>query len=99
MKQTEVMADTLVPIHPWLAAFRPADRHLVKAWFNYAVSQGAKRPEAVVEMVQRVVAAKLAWSVSPTSVTLCEATLAALAHRRAEALSYAQALLSTRETP
>ena len=76
------MPETLTPIHPWLAAFRPHDRPMVSAWFGYCVSQGARRPEAVVEMVQRVVAAKLAWSVSPTSIALCEATLASLAHRR-----------------
>jgi hypothetical protein len=67
---------------------------MISAWFAYALSQGARRPEVLVEMVGRVVAAKLEWSVSATSVQLCEATLAALAHRRGEALSYATALLA-----
>lgn len=80
-------------VHPWLAGFRPHDQPMVRAWFSYAVSQGANRPEVIVAMVQRVVAAKLDWSVSPTSIRLCEATLAALAHRRPEALAYAQTLL------
>ena len=91
------MSETLAeapPVHPWLAGFRPPDRPMVSAWFAYAVSQGAKRPEAVVEMVQRVVGSKLAWSVSPTSLALCEATLAALAHRRGEALAYAATCLA-----
>jgi hypothetical protein len=67
---------------------------MVRAWFSYAVSQGARRPEAIVEMVHRVVSAKREWSVSPTSTTLCEATLAALAHRRGEVLAYAATLLT-----
>jgi hypothetical protein len=87
------MPDTTTALHPWLAGFRAADRPMVRAWFGYALSQGARRPEALVEVVQRVVAAKRAWSVSATSITLCEVTLAALAHRRGEALSYAQAIL------
>ena len=83
------MSETLAALHPWLAGFRPQDRPLLRAWFAYCVSQGARRPEAVVEMVQRMVGDKLSWSVSATSIALCEATLAALAHRRAEALAYA----------
>ena len=89
--------ETVTTLDPWLAGFRPSDRPLVRAWFHYCVSQGARRPEAVVEMVQRVVSAKLNWSVSPTSIALCEATLAALAHRRAEALAYAATLLQQQE--
>lgn len=85
---------TAPAIHPWLMAFRPQDRPLVRAWFAYAHSQGARRPEALVEMVQRLVASKLEWSVSPTSITLCEATLASLAHRRGQALAYAATLLA-----
>ena len=88
---------TIVPAtvtHPWLAHFRPQDQPMIRAWFSYCISQGARRPEAVVEMVTRVVASKLAWSVSPTSVTLCEATLASLVHHRALALDYAQTLLA-----
>jgi hypothetical protein len=85
---------TETTVHPWLAAFRPPDRPMVSAWFSYCLSQGARRPEVLVDMVQRVVAAKLDWSVSPTSVALCEVTLAALAHRRGEALAYAQTLLT-----
>ena len=82
------------PVHPWLAGFRAADRPMVSAWFAYALSQGARRPEVRVDLVGRVVASKLAWSVSSTSIQLCEATLASLAHRRPEALSYATALLA-----
>jgi hypothetical protein len=81
-------------LHPWLKAFRPHDRPMVRAWFAYALSQGARRPEVIVDMIERVVSAKKEWSVRPTSITLCEATLAALAHRRGEALSYAQTLLA-----
>ena len=90
--------ETVPAVHPWLAAFRPHDRPLVSAWFAYVLSQGARRPEVVVEMVTRMVGAKLSWSVSATSITLCEVTLASLAHRRHEALAYAQALL-TAATP
>ena len=46
--------DTMT-VHPWLAGFRPPDRPMVRAWFAYTVSQGARRPEAIVEMVHRVV--------------------------------------------
>ena len=81
-------------LHPWLAAFRPQDQPMIRAWFSYAVSQGARRPEAVVEMVQRVVSAKLAWSVSPTSTQLCETTLAAHELHRVLAMDYARALLA-----
>ena len=48
-------------------------------------------------MVQRLVASKLEWSVSPTSVQLCEITLASLAHRRHEALAYAEVVLAPKE--
>jgi hypothetical protein len=80
-------------VHPWLAGFRPQDQLMIRAWFSYCLSQGAKHPDTFVDMVQRVVSAKLDWSVSPTSITLCETTLVALAHRRREALSYATTLL------
>lgn len=80
-------------LHPWLQAFLPHHRPVVRAWFGYAVSQGAKTPEAIVQVVQRLVSTKLEFSVSPTTTTLCEITLASLAHRRGEALAYAQTLL------
>jgi hypothetical protein len=80
-------------LHPWLAGFRPKDQPMIRAWFAYCLSQGARRPEAIVDMVQRVVSAKLEWSVTTTSQTLCETTLAALAHRRGQALAYAATLL------
>ena len=83
-------------LHPWLAGFRPQERPLVRAWFGYAVTQGARRPEAILDLVQRVVSAKLDWSVSATSQTLCATTLAALVHRRTEALAYAATLLAGR---
>lgn len=67
-----------VMLDPWLSQFPPQDRPMIRAWFGYAVSQGSRRPEVVVEMVGRLISSKLAWSVSPTSITLCEATLAAL---------------------
>jgi hypothetical protein len=88
-----------VQLHPWLAAFRPQDQPMIRAWFGYGLSQGAKHPDTLVDMVQRVVSAKLDWSVSPTSITLCEVTLAALAHRRGEALSYAAQLLARAGVP
>ena len=87
------------PLHPWLAPFRPQDQPMIRAWFAYCVSQGARRPEAVVEMVTRMVGDKLSWSVSATSITLCEATLAALVHHRTQALDYAAALLAALEPP
>ena len=89
--------ETVPTLDPWLAPFLPQDRPLVRAWFAYCVSQGARRPEAIVEMVTRMVGDKLSWSVSPTSISLCEATLAALAHRRSEALAYATTCLEQRE--
>lgn len=84
-------------VHPWLEAFRPPDRPLVRAWFSYGVSQGCRTPESLVALVQRLVASKLEWAVSTTSIQLCAATLAALAHHRGQALAYAQTLL-THET-
>ena len=91
------METETLTVHPWLAGFRPPDRPLIRAWFGYAVSQGTRRPEAVVEMVARMVGDKLSWSVSPTSISLCETTLAALVHRRREALAYAQTVLAQKE--
>jgi hypothetical protein len=86
------MPDTLT-LHPWLKGFLPHQRPLVSTWFSYGLSQGCRTPESLVQLVGRLVASKLEWSVSPTSIQLCETTLAALAHRRREALSYAQTLL------
>ena len=81
--------ETVPTLHPWLAlsaAGSPPDPGMVQL----CVSQGARRPEALVEMVARMVGDKLSWScVATTSISLCEATLAALAHRRGEALAYA----------
>jgi hypothetical protein len=90
------MPDAAVQVHPWLKPFPAHQRPLVAAWFGYAVSQGARQPGAVVALVSRLVADKLAWSVSSTSTELCETTLASLAHRRTEALQYAQTLLEAR---
>jgi hypothetical protein len=85
--------ETVPTLDPWLAPFAPQHRPTIRAWFGYCVSQGARRPEEVVEMVSRIVASKLEWSVSPTSITLCETTLASLVHRRREALAYATSVL------
>jgi hypothetical protein len=52
---------TTTPVHPWLRGFRPQDQPMIRAWFSYCISQGARRPEVLVDMVQRVVAAKLDW--------------------------------------
>ena len=86
--------ETASALHPWLAAFRPQDQPMIRAWFAYGLSQGCRTPESLVQLVSRLVSAKLAWSVSPTSTQLCEATLASLAHRRPEALAYAATLLA-----
>ena len=91
------MTIALEDVHPWLAGFRPQDQPVIRAWFSYGISQGCRTPESLVQLVSRQASAKLDWAVSTTSKTLCEATLVALVHRRGEALSYAQALLSTRE--
>jgi hypothetical protein len=58
-------ADTT--LHPWLAQFPTTGRHYITAWFGYARSQGAKTPEAVLEIVARVCARRLAWSMSPST--------------------------------
>jgi hypothetical protein len=50
-------------------------------------------------MVQRIVTAKRDWSVSETSITLCDVTLAALEHQRPQALAYAATLLARHGTP
>ena len=88
------MSDTLQEVHPWLRPFSPPQRALVAAWFFYGVTQGASTPDALVRLVGRVVAGKLAGSVSPPVIALCDVTLAALVHRRGEALQYAQTLLA-----
>ena len=88
--------ETVPAVHPWLQAFPAHQRPLISAWFSFAQSQGCRTPESLVEMVQRLVASKLEWSVSPTSVQLCEITLASLAHRRHEALAVAGGVLAPR---
>src|SRR5262249_25676407 len=42
-------------VHPWLAQFPPRHQHYVRAWFAYAISQGARQPDVVVSMVSRLV--------------------------------------------
>jgi hypothetical protein len=91
------MPDALMEVHPWLQPFPAHQRPLVAAWFGYGISQGCRTPASLVQLVQRVVASKLEWSVSPPSIEVCETTLASLAHRRGAALAYAQMLLDARE--
>jgi hypothetical protein len=92
-----LMPETVSTVHPWLAPFPPHQRPLVAAWFHYALTQGCQTPESMVQLVQPLVASKLEWAVSPTSITLCETTLASLAHRHLEALAFAQTVLEGRE--
>jgi hypothetical protein len=83
----------VLPDHPWLASFPAEQRPPVRMWFSYCLSQGARRPEVLLDMVQRIVTSKREWSVSLTSIALCDALLAALRDRRGEALDYARTLL------
>jgi hypothetical protein len=90
------MPDTLT-VHPWLAQFPIAGRHYITAWFSYSVSQGAKTPEAVLQIVERVCSRKLVWSMSRSTEALCQGVLLALTHQRPGALSYAATLLPAPE--
>ena len=92
------MPDTLT-VHPWLAQFPGAGRHYITAWFGYAISQGAKSPEAILDIVARVAARKLELSMSTSTAALCQGVLLALVHQRAGALAYAQALLEPSGAP
>ena len=56
--------------------------------------QGAQTPDALLAIVTRLVNHKLDWSTTPQTRQLCSTTLLALAHRRADALDYAQTLLA-----
>jgi hypothetical protein len=77
----------------WLRLFPDRDHYWLTAWFAYAIGQGARTPEGVLKIVQRVVERKLAWATSQTSETLCRATLLALVMHRQSALDYAKGLL------
>lgn len=78
---------------PWLRQFDQARRAYIVAWFHYARSQHAETPEAVLAIVQRVCARKLEWAATSSTEQLCRGVLAALAHQRALALSYARVVL------
>jgi hypothetical protein len=62
-------------------------------WFTYSASQGARRPDVLLSMVERIVSDKKEWSVSLTSIALCDALLTALWDRRGEAMDFARTLL------
>jgi hypothetical protein len=85
--------DTATDVHAWLRLFPDRDHYWLTAWFDYAIGQGARTPDGVLEIVQRVVDRKLAWTTSQTSETLCRATLLALVIHRQSALDYAKGLL------
>ena len=89
--------ETIPAVHPWLAQFTQARRAYVVAWFGYAVSQHAETPEAVLQVVQRVCARKLEWSMSASTTQLCQGVLLALVHQRPGALAYAQTFLNPTE--
>jgi hypothetical protein len=86
--------ETVPAVHPWLAPFSLAGRHYITAWFGYAVSQGAQTPEAVLQIVSRVCARKLEWSMSASTEDLCRGVLLALVHQRPLAEAYAATLLA-----
>jgi hypothetical protein len=88
------MTPETLTVHPWLAPFPAAGRHYITAWFGYAISQGAKSPEAVLQIVERVCSRKLEWSMSRSTEDLCRGVLLALVHQRPQALSYAATLLA-----
>lgn len=91
--------ETVPAVHPWLAQFPTAGRHYIVAWFGYARSQGAQTPEAVLQIVERVCARKLEWSMSASTETLCRGVLLALVHQRPLAEAYAQTFLTPKERP
>jgi hypothetical protein len=86
------MSDTLT-LHPWVGSFPAASRPYITAWFGYALSQGCRTPEGILEIVERTCHRKLAWSMSASTEQLCRGVLLALVHQRAGALAYAQTLL------
>jgi hypothetical protein len=89
------MVEATVPtLDPWLAQFPPQAQPLVSAWFHYGRTQGAATPEALVQIVERVIHRKLDWSITPQTRELCSTTLLALCHQRAGARAYAQTLLA-----
>ena len=38
--------ETASALHPWLAAFRPQDQPMIRAWFAYGLSKAVARPRA-----------------------------------------------------
>ena len=77
----------------WLATF-PARHHaMLHAWMNYAVSRGARTPEAVIAKVEVLIGQKLTWSVEPQSRELCHAALIACRCNRDGAMAFAKQVL------
>jgi hypothetical protein len=89
----------VAPVHPWLQPFPASQQVSVRGWFQHVIARdGTRDPETVLRLVTQPVTHKREWSVAPSSIQLCDTTLLALAHHRAEALSYAQQVLAGKET-
>jgi hypothetical protein len=90
------MAETPI-LDPWLSQFPEPVQPLVTAWFGYAANQQPASPDALLEVVTRVVSHKLDWSTTPQTRQLCRTTLLALCHQRAGARAYACTVLAQQE--
>ena len=77
----------------WLSAFPEGTHATVRSWFAYAVTSGAKHPEAVLMVVTRLIGHKLDWSTTEATRQLCHNTLQACRCNRPGALSYAAEVL------
>jgi hypothetical protein len=83
----------LSPAERWIARFPEATRPTIASWFAYAVTTGARTPEACLVVVTRVVGARRDWATTAATKQLCDNTLTALRCGREGALAYAASLL------
>jgi hypothetical protein len=77
----------------WLATFPEATHATVRSWFAYAITNGARTPDAILMVVVRLVGHKLDWAVIPETRQLCHNALQALVCDRGGALAYAAQVL------
>jgi hypothetical protein len=73
----------------WLQGFPETTHATLRSWFAYAITSGARTPEAILMVVMRLVGHKLDWATTPETRQLCHNTLQACVCNRPGALAYA----------
>jgi len=82
-----------------LEHFPVAHRSTIANWFHYAVRGGSRTPAAVVHQVYQTVQRRLQWASAHTADAHLCAVLEVLQADRADALAYAESVLSYEQLP